>query len=252
MIWLRIAKPADLEALGDGRRMQRAVPDVGDVAGEQRPGLAPVGAVVVQHLAGAAGRGGAGLVAPGRIVVDAVGRVGDHQLRLDAVEQALDVGRHRGVAAEQPVRAEQPEIAGQRDRVLRRLGDVVLVVAGTGGVLAQQPVRARRRRSRSAAGRSRRAAGRRARGRAAPRPTRRSRWRGCPSAGRPAPAPGSGRGRCAPAPRSARAAAPPRAGCGRRGSPSPRRRRSAGASRTPSARRRRSRSRAALRRGLRA
>ena len=156
-----------LEALGDGRRVQRAMPDVGDVAGEQRPGLAPVGAVVVQHLAGAPGRGGAGLVAPGRVVVDAVGRVGDHQLRRHAVEQALDVGRHRGVAAEQPVRAEEPEIAGHRDRVLGRLGDVVLVVAGTGVVRGAAAAAARRRRSRSAAGRSPRAAGRRARGRGA-------------------------------------------------------------------------------------
>ena len=39
------------------------------------------------------------------------------------------------------MRAEQPEIAGPADRVLRRLGDVVLVVAGAGGVLAaEQPV----------------------------------------------------------------------------------------------------------------
>ena len=52
---------SDLEALGDRRGLQRAVPDIGDVAGEQRPGVAPVGAVVVQHPAGAAGRGGAGL-----------------------------------------------------------------------------------------------------------------------------------------------------------------------------------------------
>ena len=41
-----------LEALGDGAGVERAMPDIGDVAGEQRPGLAPVGAVVVSDLAG--------------------------------------------------------------------------------------------------------------------------------------------------------------------------------------------------------
>ena len=46
---------AGVEALGHRRGVQRAVPDIGDVAREQRPGLAPVGAVVVQHLAGALG-----------------------------------------------------------------------------------------------------------------------------------------------------------------------------------------------------
>ena len=48
--------------------MQRAVPDIGDLAGEQRPGLAPVGPVVVQHLAGALRRRepGARCARPGR------------------------------------------------------------------------------------------------------------------------------------------------------------------------------------------
>ena len=47
---------AGLEALGDGGGVQRPVPDVGDLAGEERPGLAPVGPVVVHHLARALGR----------------------------------------------------------------------------------------------------------------------------------------------------------------------------------------------------
>ena len=45
------------EALGHRGRVQGSVPDVGDLAGEERPGFAPVGAVVVQDLAGALGRG---------------------------------------------------------------------------------------------------------------------------------------------------------------------------------------------------
>ena len=130
MIWRADGEAGGLQALGDGRRVQRAVPDVGDVAGEQRPGLAPVGAVVVQHLAGAPGRGGAGLVPPGRVVLDPVGRIADHQQRGHPAEHPLDVGRHRGVAAEQPVRPEQPEIARPADRVDRRLRDLVLALAG--------------------------------------------------------------------------------------------------------------------------
>ena len=165
-----------LEALGDGRGVQCAVPDVGDVAGEERPGFPPVGAVVVQHLAGAAGGGGAGLVAPGGVVVDAVRRVADHQVRLHAGQQARDVVRHRGVAAEQPVVPEYPEIAGAADgdppaspgRRPRPRGRPWRPGRGAAG-------RARHRRSRSAPGRSRRAAGRRARARGAARPTRRSR-----------------------------------------------------------------------------
>ena len=136
------------------------------------------------------------------------------------------------------MRPEQPEIARPADRVLRRLRDLVLALAGA--VLVAEPgeqpvqlvvVEAGQRR-----GRSRRPAGRRARARAAPRPTRRSRSPGCPSAGRRWPAPASARGRCAPARSQGRAAGPPRAGCARPGSPSPRRRRSVAASRTPSAR----------------
>ena len=38
------------------------------------------------------------------------------------------------------MRAEHPEIAGLADGVFRRLGDVVLVVAGAAGVLPQQPI----------------------------------------------------------------------------------------------------------------
>ena len=43
------------QALGDRRGVQRAVPDIGDVAGEQRPGRAPVGAIVVLDLAAPCG-----------------------------------------------------------------------------------------------------------------------------------------------------------------------------------------------------
>ena len=48
------------------------------------------------------------LVAPSRVVINAVGRVGDHKVRRDATELALNVGRHCAVAAEQAMAAEHP------------------------------------------------------------------------------------------------------------------------------------------------
>ena len=54
-----------------------------------------------------------------RLVIHPVGRVGDHQVRLDAAEHALDVRRDRAVAAEEAMPPEQPQIARLRDRMLR-------------------------------------------------------------------------------------------------------------------------------------
>src|SRR5580700_5562106 len=58
------------------------------------------------------------LVAPSRVVINAVGRVGDHQVRLDSAEHALDVRRDRAVAAEEAVPAEEPQIARLRHGML--------------------------------------------------------------------------------------------------------------------------------------
>jgi hypothetical protein len=44
----------------------------------------------------------------GRVVINAVGRVGDHKVRRDATEHALNGGRHCAVAAEQAMAAEPP------------------------------------------------------------------------------------------------------------------------------------------------
>ena len=52
------------------------MPDIGHVAGEQRPNLAPVRPVIVQHLAGAFGLGRARLVTPRGIVFNTVGWIG--------------------------------------------------------------------------------------------------------------------------------------------------------------------------------
>ena len=66
-------------------------------------GLAPVGPVVIQHLAGALGLRRTRLVAPGRIVFHPIGRVGHHQERLNITEQPVDRISRSAVAADETV-----------------------------------------------------------------------------------------------------------------------------------------------------
>jgi hypothetical protein len=86
----------DLEAAGLERFLHNAgeaagMPDIGDLAGKERPGLAPVGGVVVRHPAHLAGAGvHPGTSPPVRLVVDPVGRVGDHQVGRDSGQQLGD------------------------------------------------------------------------------------------------------------------------------------------------------------------
>ncbi len=117
-------KVAGHQALADRRRVHPAVPDVGDSAREQRPGLTPVRPVVVQHptlsqtlmwLVHS------GIKTPSRVVVHAIRRIGHHQVRLLASERALDHRRVGAVAAGEPVPTQQPDVAETRDRVGRRL-----------------------------------------------------------------------------------------------------------------------------------
>jgi hypothetical protein len=45
------------------------------------------------------------LIPPIRIILHPIGRVGDHKVRIDAAEHALDVSRDRAIAAEETVPA---------------------------------------------------------------------------------------------------------------------------------------------------
>jgi hypothetical protein len=103
------------------------VPDIGDIAGEQGPGFAPVGAVVVRNFAGACGHRDARLVAPGRVVVDAVGWIADQEVWLGAIEKPGRAGGIGRVAAQETVAPQNPEIAGPRDRLSGRFGNLVFV-----------------------------------------------------------------------------------------------------------------------------
>jgi len=99
--------------------------NVGDIAREQRPRLAPVGPVVVQDLARALGDGDAGAVTPGRVIADAVWRIAHEQVRPRPVQSLRNRFRVRGVAAHQPMAAESPDIAQARGRVRGCLGGVI-------------------------------------------------------------------------------------------------------------------------------
>src|SRR3954454_7733352 len=55
------------------------MPNIGDIAGKQHVGDRPVHTVVVEDGAGLALFSEPGLLAPGRIVVDAIGRISHHQ-----------------------------------------------------------------------------------------------------------------------------------------------------------------------------
>ncbi|CUH71723.1 hypothetical protein TL5120_01513 [Thalassovita autumnalis] len=129
------AEACDFEAFGDCGCMQGAMPDVGDVAGKQPPGFAPVGPVIIQHLAGALSLGGARLVAPARVIFNTVWRICRHKEGCYPVQDALYIRGDGAVAAEQPVVAEDPEIAGAADRILGSFRHIFLTLLGTGAVL---------------------------------------------------------------------------------------------------------------------
>src|SRR5215470_8724486 len=76
-------QPAGRQAGGDDIAVQCSVPDIGDVAGEQRIRFSPIGAIIVEYLASGE-RAGAETAArsPGRLIADPIRRIGDHELGL--------------------------------------------------------------------------------------------------------------------------------------------------------------------------
>jgi hypothetical protein len=63
----------------------------------------------------------------GRVgVIHPIRRISEAHVGQRSAEHALDVGEHGGVAAQQAVLAQEPEIARPRDWVRRRLGHLVL------------------------------------------------------------------------------------------------------------------------------
>ena len=118
-------EPARDQAVRDGAGVEGAMPDIGHIAGEQLPGLAPVGPVVVLHLADSRGVAEPGPVAPRGVILHAVWRIGHHQVGTHAGEHALDGRRVGAVAAHQPVASQQPDVAQPADWHLGRGRHVV-------------------------------------------------------------------------------------------------------------------------------
>ena len=104
----------------------RRVPLIDDVAGEQYPGFAPIGATIVCNSPGRSRPGPADRpVPPIRIIVHAIGRVGHHQMRRHAVQRPGHIIRARRIAADEPMPPELPDIAAPRHRHGRRLGHLI-------------------------------------------------------------------------------------------------------------------------------
>src|SRR5712672_521969 len=119
-------QPAGRQTGGNNVAVQSPVPDVGDIAGEQRVRLPPVGAIVVEHLAPREIAGTkAAARSPGRVVADPIRRIGDHQVRLRSCQHWRDIGRAGAVAAADPVVSQLPYVAGPSDRVIGYFRDAV-------------------------------------------------------------------------------------------------------------------------------
>jgi len=119
-------QPAAGQIGGDNRAVQRPVPDISDIPGEQRISLSPVSAIVVEHLSlrelAAAKRTAR---PPARFIADPVWGIGHHQMRLSSGQHLRDIGRVGAVAAANAVVSQQPDVAGPSDRLLEDLRDAV-------------------------------------------------------------------------------------------------------------------------------
>jgi len=86
-------EPGHAKAFGHGGGVQRPVPDIGHLTGKERPGLAPIRAVVIGNLASAFRLCGANLVAPARIIHHAIRRIRNHEMRCDPIQKPGNIRR---------------------------------------------------------------------------------------------------------------------------------------------------------------
>ena len=138
MTWLRSTKPEDWRAAATGPAKRPACHTYATSPPNSAKASTPIHPVIV----GDAAHGGAlariHAVAPGRVVRDAVGRIGHHQPGDLSRQEVVHVHGIGGIAAEQAVPAQREEIAphdvggaGSDDRVLVGLPGV--------GALAEEP-----------------------------------------------------------------------------------------------------------------
>ena len=79
-------------------------------------------------------------------MIDIVGRVAERHVGQLPAEHSLDVGQHRGVAAQQAMVAQNPQVARAADRLFGRLRDLVLGLSARRLAIGQrqQPLELRR------------------------------------------------------------------------------------------------------------
>src|SRR6516165_3156207 len=111
-------QPAGGEVGSHDSAVQRAVPDISNIPRKQCIGLLPVGAIVVEHLAlGQPAEADGTARSPARIIVDAIRRIRDHQIRPRSRQHRLDIGCTRAIAATDPMVFQQPCVTELSDRV---------------------------------------------------------------------------------------------------------------------------------------
>src|SRR6516165_10228993 len=136
-------KPAGDQIAADHIAVQRPVPHISDIAGKQRIGLPPAGAVIVEHLAlrelaGTDPPTGS----PRRIIADPIRGIAHHQVGLRSGQHRLDIRRVGAVATTDAVVSQQPDVAGPSDRLLGDIRDAVGIAQTTRPQTPQDLVKA--------------------------------------------------------------------------------------------------------------
>src|SRR5262249_41362924 len=119
-------KPASRQPSGDDIAVHRSMPDIGGISREQRIGLPPISAIVVENFALCERAGTAAAAgSPGWIVGDPIGWIGDHQVRLQCYQYQRDISCAGAIAAANQVASHLPYIAGPSYRLIRHFRDAV-------------------------------------------------------------------------------------------------------------------------------
>src|SRR5215471_12380188 len=119
-------EPATRQAGGDDIAVHRPMPDIGGISREQRIGLLPIGAIVVENFALCERAGTAAAAgSPGWIVGDPIGWIGDHQVSLRSRQDQRDISGAGAIAAANPVVPHLPYIARSCDGLIRDFRDAV-------------------------------------------------------------------------------------------------------------------------------
>src|SRR6516162_3070876 len=119
-------KPAGDQIAADHVAVERPVPHISDIAGKQRIGLPPVGAVIVEHLAlrELAGTDPTAR-APGWIIADPIRWVAHHQMGLRSRQHRLDIRRNGAVTTADAMVSQQPDVAGPGYGLIGDIRDAV-------------------------------------------------------------------------------------------------------------------------------